>query len=460
MTLQGKAIPAGPKGHPLFGSVYHFAQNPIEYAVTHRPQYGDFYRVSSPFLKMCLVTDPELVKQILVDKHRCYVKSPQFKMLKVILGRSVLSTEGDIWRRQRRMLNPAFRKDRLVAFAHHMTFEIERLSVYLENACGADKPVDINQEMMNVTLRIISRMLFGKDADLGDNITILSQGVLKAAEYVLGLVKNPLKLGFRWVPTRSNREFARAKRRIYDLILGILAKRRAEGSARDDLVSILMRLQDEESGVEMSDQELLDQIVTLFIAGHDTSSNALSWTFYLLARHPEVAERLVAEVQAVVGEGTPTYEHLPKLTYVTQVLNESMRLYPPVYSFGRQNLEEDQLGPYRIPKKTQMYMVVYQLHRHPDYWEEPDVFNPDRFAPGRPKPHPGAFFPFGLGPRICLGKTFSMLEMTLLLATLMRRFEFRLPEGHRVELGPLVTLGPKGELPMFVSKRRVKAGVV
>lgn len=298
---------------------------------------------------------------------------------------------------------------------------------------------------MQLTLRIVGRTLFGTDlgSDLGDLGPAITTCLHKANQYAESLIKVPL-----WVPTPSNLRFARAKRRLDAIVHEIIERRRADDQPRDDVLGMLMSAVDEDGQGGMTDQQLRDEVMTLFMAGHETIANAMSWAFLLLHQHPEVAQRVRAEVRAVLGGRAPGFEDLPRLPYAGQVLDEVLRLYPPAWIVERQAVVADRLGPWDIPAGTIVAVSPWVMHHHPGLWEDPERFSPERFSPerveGRPK---HAYLPFGAGPRVCIGNNFALMEAKIILTMVLPRFSVEVSDPDAVQLDPRVTLRPRDGMP-------------
>ena len=412
--------------------------------------------------RIYFVNDAEYVKRILLDNLANYPKSVTYRNnLRPFLGDGMLISEGEFWKRQRRLAQPAFHLRRLKGLAATMSDAAARMAAGWQHG----KVVDVMPLMNAVTMEIVAKTLFG--ADVSRDI-----GAVGEAMNVLGEETGRIRpTAFFELPefiTRPRgRRFAAALATLDAIINRIVAQRRAEmdrgAAARDDLLSMLLEARDEESGQGMTDRQLRDELVTLFLAGHETTSISLTWTFHLLAQNPAAEAKLHAEVDEVLGTGfaaraAPAFDDLERLPYARMVAEEAMRLYPPAYVFSRRAVGDDQLGPWRIPGGAHIIISPYALHRRPDYWTDPDTFNPERFAPGvsgkdaadRPK---HAYIPFGGGPRICIGNSFAMMEHAIVLAAVVRRWRLESIPGHEVRTEPRITLRPRGGLPMRVLKR-------
>jgi cytochrome P450 len=413
---------------------------------------GDFVRLRLGAVTLYLVSDPEAIKSVLVTEQRNFIRhEPEGSMLRRVVGNGILTSTGDLHRRQRRLMQPMFQPRRIERYADAMSLEAERLLGEWESRAG--QVVDVHGEMMRVTMLVIARVLFG--SDLRAQAEILSDAVTAAnlASSSLLQVLSRGRLGF--LPTRNVRRLRRAVRALDELVTGQIESRRASGAERDDLLGLLLSARDEEAGgAPMSDRQIRDELVTLFAAGHETTASLLSWTWALLARHPEVESRLHRELDAVLGGRPPAFADLPRLTYTQQVLRESMRLYPPAWLTGRLNLEAAEVAGRPLPARSFVLTSPWVVHRDARWFPEPERFDPERFGPEASAARPRfAYFPFGGGARLCIGHSFAEAEGTLLLASFAQRFAPRLLAGARLVPEPMVTLRPLGGLPMRLTRR-------
>ena len=431
---------------PLVGCLPFFLRDPLAFLIATAKR-GEVVDLCMPGMKGFLWTEPADIEQALVVGNRSFVKDRFTRDLRRVLGDGLLTSEGDFWRRQRRLAQPAFHKDRLQTYAAQMV-----ASTGSTMAGFHDGEVrDVHEDSMHLTLDIVTRTLFG--AGVGED----ASAVGAAVDVLMAYYGNPLTSLIPWfyrLPLPVNRRFAGALRRLDAIIYRIIGQRRADlGTDRGDLLSMLLSARDEDGGC-MTDVQVRDEAMTLFLAGHETTANALSWALFLLACNPEVEARLASEVSSTLGGRAPALADLPRLAYVERVMMEVMRLYPPVWLMSREVLEPFELRDMRFPKGTQIWMSQWVMHRDPRYFEEPEAFRPDRWADGLAKRLPKfAYFPFGGGPRLCIGNAFATMEATLLLTTLVQRFRFQLLPHARVVPFPSVTLRPRRGLHMRVSAR-------
>ena len=423
------------------------------------------------FRRVFVANSPEAAKHVLLDRADNYVKSRIARQLLKPLGQGLLTSEGALWRRQRRTLAPAFHPKRLEAFTPAMVqATVDMLAGW--DTLPAGSVLDAAEAMAGLTLDIITRTMFSSDIRE------------RAAEVRASLIHYQ-RVGGRpsladlfglpdWIPRLRARSLRVATAALDDIIFGIIERRRREGgpadsrpaasghaeegapnaAPADDLLGLLLAAHDEESGEGMSDAQLRDEIATIFTAGHETTANALTWTWYLLSLHPQVEARLGAEVAAVLGGRLPANRDIPRLRYARMVLEESMRLYPPAHTLSREAIEDDQILGHPIPAGSAVLISPWLLHRHEKLWERPEAFDPERFAPERAGERPRyVYLPFGGGPRICIGAGFAMQEATLILATVTQRYHLRLVPGQAVEPVGLITLRPKGGLMVALERR-------
>jgi cytochrome P450 len=424
---------------PIFGSVLDAWRDPVGLLMRSWQSYGDVIGFKFGPFDYVALNDPDAIHHVLVENAKNYKKSRNYQGLKLVLGEGLLTSEGEAWRKQRKLAQPAFHRERLAGFAETMVADTQSM---LDRWKRIDGTFDVHDEMMKLTFRIVGRTLFSadvqEDADrIGPAVT---QAIHHANDYAEAIVRWP-----QWIPTPSNIRFKKALAELDAMVLRIIADRRKPGAEQpNDLLSMLMAAQDEETKAGMSDRQLRDEVMTLILAGHETTANLLSWTWYLLSSHPDVARRVRAEVDEVLGDRAPTIEDLPKLKLVKMVLEESMRLYPPAWAFERQAIDDDEIGGYRVAKKTIIGISPFLLHRHPRYWENPEGFDPERFSPARSEGRPKhAYLPFGGGARFCIGNGFAMMEAQIIVAMIARKHRLSLVPGHPIELDPTVTLRPK-----------------
>jgi cytochrome P450 len=425
-------------------------RNPTAVFLDAARRHGDVAYLKIGPRRGYLLTNPADVRHVLQDNAANYRKSPLYDTLRQSLGNGLLTSEGAFWLRQRRIAQPAFHRQRMAALAGVMTDAVREIAADWHAVADAGTPIDIGDEMMRLTRTVVLQALLG--ADLGP-FTAQIDGAWKVMNEHIGDSFWSLGLTKGW-PTPRNRRFEAARAVLRGAVEYAIRQRRAQSGTGDDLLSMLMEARDEETGESMDDEQLRVEVTTFLLAGQETTSLALTWTFYLLSQHPAVRERLEGELDTVLGPRPPAYGDLASLPFTRQVIDESMRIYPPAWGFSRQALGDDELGGYRLPRGWLAFLMPYVLHRLPAFWPDPERFDPERFSPARAADRPKfAYLPFGAGPRQCIGNHFALLEAHLTVATLARQYRLHLVPGHRVEPWPLITLRPRFGMPMTIERR-------
>ncbi len=442
-------VAPGPRGQGLFGSLARMRKDPIGLMMDSLHAFGDVTQLRLAHRRAFLLAHPDHVKHVFQDNHRNYNKQTRgFQVLRTFLANGLLTSEGAYWRRQRRIAQPAFHRARIAAFGTTMTRATDDMLDRWHAKDDASEMLDISAEMMRLTLRIVSETLFStnvcREADqVGAALVVARE---RARDAIYRVVVFP-----PGISTPRNRRVRQALRTLDTIVYRLIEQRRRSADDAGDLLSMLMHARDEETGESMTDQQLRDEVMTILLAGHETTAVALFWTWYLLSKYPDAARKLRSELKGVLGGRTPTVEDLPKLQFTEQVIKESMRLYPPAWIISRCAIDDDEVGGYRIPGGSFMFLSPYMTHRHPAFWDNPEGFDPDRFEPGRLDSRPPfAYFPFGGGPRQCIGNGFAIMELQLVVATMAQRVRLDLMPGLRIELAPVITLRPQGQMLMTV----------
>jgi cytochrome P450 len=433
----------GPKGLPLIGNAVEALREPLPFLLRSRAELGDVVRFTFGWHVYYMINDPDVVRHVLVENEKNYTKSRNYIGLRRMLGNGLLLSEGEHWRRQRKLSQPAFHKSRLSGFADHMA-RATRAMLDEWRANETRDSFDVHSALMRLTFRIVGLTLFSSDVegDARDVGEAIDYAIWWANDHAESVVPIP-----PWIPTPSNVRFNRAKKTLDRLVYRIIGERRAlpAGPRGDDLLAMLMEAVDETTGQGMTDEQLRDEVITMVLAGHETTANLLTWTFRLLSEHPEVERRVRDEAVRVLGpDRDPVLDDVKKLEDTRLVLDEALRLYPPAWMFERQAVAPDKLGGFDIEKGDIVGVCPYVLHRHPDHWDNPEGFDPDRFRADRSTSRARyAYLPFGGGPRTCIGNHFALMEAQILLAMIVRDYRLELDPGHPVVLDPLITLRPK-----------------
>lgn len=436
-----KTLPPKAEGHWFFGAAKEFSVDPINFMEEQYPLYEGMFRLGSPFKRIMCIYDPDYVKYILQENNRNYIKSFGYRVLEPMLGKGLLTSEGEFWRKQRRLAQPAFHRERLAALSHVMVECTEDLVVKLK-AMPKKQGVNIAHDMMELALKVVGNAMFGSDIS-DEMVEIVGREVEFSNDAAIGRITNPFRLPM-WIPTPQNIKEQRSIEKLDAVVKGLIAKRRSSKEQYDDLLAMLMEATYEDTGEGMSDQQLRDECNTIFLAGHETTALALSWLWYCLSQNPEVEAKLRKEVDEVLQGRAPQVEDLRSLSYTRMVIDETLRMYPPVWIIGRNNLEDDDIGGFHIPADTNVFIPTFSIHRNAEFWEQPNRFMPERFAKEKNKErHNFVYFPFGGGPRLCIGNNFALMEMQIIVAILVQNFKFTLSEGFEPEMAPLVTLRPK-----------------
>jgi len=423
-------------------------RNPLAYLCRSVAEYGDIFRIGFGPVTIFVVNDPEAVNRVLVEKSTEYVKGRSARALSRILGQGLITSGGELWRRQRTMIQPAFQRDFLSGLIGTMTTSVDSMLSGWPAKQG-DIGIDMHEEFSRLAIRIVGKTLFG--VDIGDQSSQLTRAFAEANAHADYYVKRVFMLP-AWAPTPRGLAVQRTKRTLRSLVQHIIDEHRK--AERSDLLSLMIEVPDE-TGQRMSDSQIHDEVLTMVAAGHETVANTLTWCFYLLGAHPEIQRKLHTEVAAVLADRTPTLADLPKLAYTSSVVQEAMRLYPPIWSIEREATVDDDLLGHRIPAGSSLALFTYGVHRHERYWEQPEEFRPERFSPEQSERRPRSIYlPFGAGPRRCIGNNFAMMEAEITLAMVVQRFWLFPVPNHPVEPEPLISLRPRYGLRMTVEARR------
>lgn len=441
--------PPGPAPKPLVGNLLDFRRDRLRFVTECAALYGDLAHARFANRHVYLLNNPDDVRAVLIEKPALVGKLPSFNRATAsILGQGLLTADGDLHKRQRRLVQPAFHHQRIARYGDVM---VRRALAMLDGWTDGETR-DIHQDMHRLTMEIVAETLFGSD------VSRVSQAISDAITFGLRRVVDRTTNPFvppDWLPTPANRKARRAQRLLDEVIMGMIEERRASGEDRGDLLSMLLLAVDETGdGGGMTDRQARDEVMTLFIAGHETTANALTWALMLLSQHHAAAEALSAEVRVVLGSRPPTAADLPQLPYSAMVVDETLRLYPSAWIIPRILKQEISLRGYTLPAGSFVVMSPYAVHRNPRYWPNPDRFLPERFAGGVEAAAPRyAYFPFGGGPRVCIGNGFALTEARLLLVTVLQRFRLALLPGQDLTPVPMVTLRPRAGVRMRVFRQ-------
>ncbi|ULM98054.1 cytochrome P450 [Peribacillus frigoritolerans] len=442
-----------PKGRLVSGHTKEFQTDPIGFLTRLSKEYGEVAKFRlGPFQTVYHVLNPDLIKQILVTKQQSFVKSRDFNLLKPFIGEGLLTSEKDFHMRQRRLIQPSFKKTHIIQYAKDM---IDVTMDYI-STWQHDDERSITKDMMNITLGVISKTMFSMEFKDGYEI------VGKPLETALRITVKRMRKIFRmplWVPTKINREYKKAIQRLDKVIYGIIEKRKNDTVKHEDMLGILMDARDADDGLGMSSHQVRDELMTIFLAGHETTANALSWALYAISKHPEIQVKLFNEVNSIIGQRTPKPEDFMKLQYTQNIIHETLRFYPPLYILSRDVTEDVTIGRYRFKKGDMILISSYVMQHNPEYFDQPESFIPERFENNFMKSLPAfAYFPFGGGPRVCIGNHFAMMEAVFVLACIAKRYRIKLaPDHHEVTPLPSLTLRPKNGLRMELEERAAEA---
>ncbi len=419
-SMAEKKIP-GPKNN-LVSRGSEFKKQPLDFMVSIMKEYPSIAEIKILHRTLVFISDPKLVRDILQTNQKHYSKSSIYEHLKLLLGEGLVTSEGEMWKRQRKLIQPSFHKqyinnmfDTMLACTNEM---LEEWKVKAEKG----ESFDIWEETKAVTLQIIGKTMLSTDVKTEARPISTSLAYMGGAikDKSVKLINFPL-----WVPTPSNMAFKSHRKVLDEIIYKIIGERKKSGNTKGDLLDMLMESRYEDTGEAMPDKLLRDELMTIFIAGHSTTATALAWTFYLISQNKDVYEKLKKEIDEVVGDSEITFQHLQQLKYTKACFNEGMRLYPPVWLFGRLADRDNKVGDYIIKKGTDVLISPFIVHRNEDYWTDPETFNPDRWETEEVKGMDKfAYFPFAAGPRMCIGNNFALLEADIVIAKIIQRFEF------------------------------------
>jgi cytochrome P450 len=413
--------------------------------------YGDIVRFQIGPIVIHVIAHPDAAQHVLVQNQQNYCKGQGYEKTKLLLGLGLLTNEGAPWQRQRRLMQPPFTARAVSQFGAAMTAATAAMLRRWSDRAGDRDRLDVNEEMLGLTLSMIATTMLSLDVEaVGAE---MRRAYAEACTFLNRRLATVVDLPL-WVPTPANRRFNRAVRTLDQMIADIVQERRRHPHGQGDLLERLLAARDETTGAGMSERQIRDEVITIFFAGHETSAQTLSWLWYLLAQHPEVERKLHAELAEVLGGRTPTVADLPRLSYMRLVVMEAMRLYPAVWTFPRQAIADDTIAGYHIPAGSMMLPAPYLTHRHPDFWDRPETFDPERFTPARSAGrHDYAYYPFGGGKRTCIGSHFAMQQIQLVVATVAQRYRLRLAPGQVAEPRSAITLHPAHGLPMQLERR-------
>jgi cytochrome P450 len=441
--------PPGPKGAPIMGVMREFNRDQLGFIERCAQEYGDVVWMRFLYVPAIFLYHPDDVEYVLVTNPKNFIKSMSLRsnFFQRLVGNGLLTSQGEEWKRARRLSQPAFHRERVASYANVMVDYARRLASKWQGG----ETRDIHTDMMRLTLGIVVQCLFSAD---------VSHDVDEVGATLKELVKPfASQATLKWIldnrlPTPTHLRFHRLAKKIDNVVYRIISERRASGKDKGDLLSMLLAARDED-GSQMSDRQLRDEVMTLFLAGHETTALTLAWSWYLLGTHPEAERKFHAELDEVLGDRAPTAADLPRLKFTEQIAKESMRLYPPAYGLGREAIDDCEIGGYHVPKGTQVFMFQWATQRDPRFYDEPLAFKPERWTEDFVERLPKyAYFPFGGGPRACIGAAFAMMEIVLCLATIGQKFRLELVPDHPVSIFPAMSLRPRDGIKVIVRNRK------
>jgi cytochrome P450 len=442
-------FPPGPKTLIPGGTLFAFRRDPIGFLTSAAHEFGDVAHFQAGSQQYFLVNNPEYIKDVLVTHHASFKKGRGLERAKAMLGNGLLTSEGEFHHRQRRLAQPAFHRDRIARYAGMMVEYADRIQ---HERWREGETLDIAKEMMHLTLAIVGKTLFDTEteAEAEQVRQALSESMKRFNRFML-----PFAEFLDRLPLPGNRRYREARDVLDSIIYRIINERRRSAQDTGDLLSMLLTAQDDEGdGGRMTDIQLRDEVITIFLAGHETTANTLTWTWHLLSEHPEIEARLHHELDIELAGRLPTVEDLPHLRYTEMVITEALRLYPPAWIMGRRALKDYQLGPYVVPAGSIVIMSPYVIHHDDRYFRDPFRFDPHRWTPEARASRPQfSFFPFGGGQRRCIGEGFAWTEAIMVIATLAQRWNLRRVPGHPIALQPLITLRPRHGIRMVLTGR-------
>jgi cytochrome P450 len=447
VATAAQQLAPGPPGHLFLGNIPDISRDQLGFLHECARRYGDAVQLQFGRRPVVVLNNPHDVEEVLVTQQRNFAKGYFYRVLGPLLGNGLLTSEGSFWLRQRRLAQPAFHRERINAYAQTMVgYTADLLAQW-----RGGETRDVHDDMMRLTFRIVGKTLF--DADIQAEAHEVGQSLPLALHELSTQMTGPEFLLPGWVPTPSRWRLTQAVRRLDPLVYRLIADRRSSAEDRGDLLSALLRVQDED-GSRMTDQQLRDECMTIVLAGHETTAIALSWTWFLLSQHPHAAERLRAELDTVLAGRTPGPGETAQLRYAEAVLLETMRLYPPIFGVGREAIADCDIGGRHLPAGTNVYMLAWLIQRDPRYFDDPETFRPERWLDGLAARLPRfAYFPFGGGPRLCIGQPFAMLEALIILSSIAQNWKLRLVVEHQVEMSPALTLRPRHGIRMQLERR-------
>jgi len=444
------AFPPGPRGYPILGVLPQLRSDPLRVFLDAADRYGDLVHLKAGPYHGFLLSEPADIRHVLQDNARNYHKSPLYDRLRDGIGNGLLTSEDALWLRQRRLAQPAFHRQRLTGMADAMVACTEQMLERWDAVASRGETIDVMAEMMALTQAIIVRTMFSTDLGAAAEVVNRTWPIINRR---VGETFWSTKLETT-LPLPANRRFWRALRELETVVYQIIADRRQTRRDEPDLLSMFLSARDEDTGAGMTDRQLRDEVMTMLLAGHETTSLALSWTYYLLSQHADVERTIADEVDRVIGDARPGFAHVDRLVCTRRAIDESLRLYPPAWGYSRQALADDEIGGYRVPKGSLVFLIPFVIHRRPKLWPDPDRFDPERFAPAQESARPRfAYIPFGGGPRGCIGNQFALVEAQLIVATVAQRFRVELAPDQDVRPEPLITLRPTPGIRARVTKR-------
>jgi cytochrome P450 len=438
------------KGDFLLGSLRQYKANPFQTICDWQRDYGDLVSFKLATRQFYLFSHPRLVEQALVKQSHNFIKmyNPEKPTgLALILGQGLLTGQGELWRRQRRLMQPVFQRSNLTSMLPQMVTAGNNL-LHRWQRLGDEAQVNLADEMMQLALEVITQTMFS--TSVLDKISEIASALETGLKYAAKTVANPLTPPL-FIPTPANRAFKQAVGVLDDIIYGIINQRRAQATAPHDLLTMLLNVRDSDTGKPMSDRQIRDEVITIFTAGHETTANVLTWTLYLLARHPAVLAKLRTELHDRLQGKIPDAEDLQQLAYTRAVLNEAMRIRPPAGILIRRVNQDTEIDGYAFKAGSLAIFSIYNIHHHPDYWQQPEQFDPERFLTAEKRRF--AYMPFGTGERVCIGNHFALLESQLLLSMIIQHYDVQLLSSDEVEIEMAVTVRPKGGIPVRLKRR-------